>query len=592
MFPSFSKSAASSLNIPLYHMLSQYQELLDKRRLQRKRGNKPLPELPPFKVLPRDQYHEDEPSSPADSVFGSSQSQRFREPFVLNPRSPSVQSRQSVSEASSPPASHRIFTPPPIASIHSTIEQNQNPPSTINTSRYLPYLTPFSVTPRKRMYAESFITVNEAEETVTSKRAQLHNSEIEEDAATNTYLMQNVEKQNVGNDRSAMDHADLIDEDLGDLSIHDLPLDDGNHIDSREKDQPTALPSLARSPSVHSIHLDPNSGYNARKSATPEEEENTQSVKSSHISKNNNDGTPDPPVSKGSRQDQENDSKLAESNRGSIEATTGEAQYELNEALIAKEPKDTGKQVDRAIQEEPVQRSFDDDNIEYGDLDGDYYGQEFNVADSIHEADQGDLDEDCYNQESNVADPIQEADQGEATKQGIEAKTPNEAEPAKEPLNDAERSPNDVLKDLRKMATANTVNLTKRMNLAQVHIKTISSTVSQISDAHEKSIIEDYYYTLNDDLKKYYKSYTRYEQLASARRRLLGFYRKKDQQFLGEIKEERSLRKHIDDLKEKITELDAKLSTQRNIQDIFFEIHRIKESSTVTKEASKSSAPQ
>ncbi|KAI8641020.1 hypothetical protein BD408DRAFT_418951, partial [Parasitella parasitica] len=594
-------------------MLSQYQELLDKRRLQRKRGNKPLPELPPFKVLPGDQYHDTEPSSPADSVFGSSQShefRQFREPVVLNQRSPSVHSRESATGTSP----RRIFTPPPVASIYSTVELGQNQPGTLRTSHYLSQLTPFSVTPRKRMYAESLVTVDEAvvEESVRNKRTQSHHSGEEGGILNKGYPVQDMEDQSAGSSRSAMDHANLSESDIAHkeplvqpvekesmrsnhptlgptnsvenedrerlynedtemldinvkpeipdewkaadcppvdngpdtLSIHDLSIDDN---DDREH-TPKALLDSARSPSVHSVGSDSGGDQNARKSVVSELV-NRQSPEPQQTFTNNSNRASDQLAAKGSQQEAGNDRGSAESNRDigiSIEAT-GETQDQLGRPLLIKEPKDPkdkGKQLDDAIQE-PMQYSFNDDTVDYGDDD----------------------------QESNLVDPGNEANPGNEAEPGNDGEPGNEANEAEsankgEPVNDDEMTPNDVLKYLRKMATANTVNVKKRLNLAQVHIKTISNTVfdktkkkrSQTSDAHEKSIIEDYYYTLNDDLKKYYKSYVQYEQLASARRRLLGFYRKKDQEFLGEIKQEASLRKHIDDLREKITELDTTLS--------------------------------
>lgn len=93
------------------------------------------------------------------------------------------------------------------------------------------------------------------------------------------------------------------------------------------------------------------------------------------------------------------------------------------------------------------------------------------------------------------------------------------------------------------------------------YIKITFETIrKQTSDAHERSIIEDYYYTINDDLRKYLKNYLQYEKCSSASRRLANFYRKKEQDYLAVVKQESTLKRNIDNLKQELHKMDDGLS--------------------------------
>ncbi|GAN03939.1 hypothetical protein MAM1_0051c03395 [Mucor ambiguus] len=590
-------------------MLSEYRDLLEKRRLERKRGHNPVPELPPFVPLPKGELAQVPPSSPASFDYGPYFAQ---EPITLSRRSPSVYSRQSVNASPPPPARSRsIITPPPLAiSIANTLENDQR--SSPQRPSYLSQLAPFSVTPRKRLFAETtLITVEES--TADGDEAQ-PNKRVQSPSVTREYPGQSPiaipadadqasipEKEHVNNtgDVDMMDtntHNTIPDKEqplspvieendiVENLSVHELSI----HEESLKEDEPhNTPPATANSPqenrdSEHHTTLLVEPQQQIAKESPQEQNESQQGATKDSSQE------PSEPRQQMSEDDAEETKQVQDETPGSVELQESVLQENVEkpayvsayQTVIDKETQDnldglqqetgesieaatakvtdqtatnghaseTENPVDPATDGNPIKYGFDDDNIDYGGYDDVYQGDEGKPAASMSQA----------------------GDQAE------------------------EDTPNNVLRDLRTMATANTVNLKKIKKMSNLHIQTISNLVldstkearNNTTDAHEKSIIEDYYYTVNDDLKKCHKHYLQYQQCASANRRLKAYHRKKDLQFLNVIKEEGILKRRIHYLRQEIAELDTKQDTWTRIEDLFHDINQIKDTciTTVTKQ--------
>ncbi|KAG1103152.1 hypothetical protein G6F42_017260 [Rhizopus arrhizus] len=175
-------------------MLSEYRDLLEKRRLERKRGNNPVPTVPPFVVLSKDELAAMPPSSPAPTGFEPRSPSFSTDPFNASQRSPS---RQPFTTSPPPARPRNIATPPPIASsIASARENDQHQLGGASMPSYLTHLAPFSVTPRKRMFVETtMITVEESvtKEPHRNKRVQSSSITRERETEHVEYLAQSAD---------------------------------------------------------------------------------------------------------------------------------------------------------------------------------------------------------------------------------------------------------------------------------------------------------------------------------------------------------------------------------------------------------------
>ncbi|KAK4519994.1 uncharacterized protein ATC70_010238 [Mucor velutinosus] len=588
-------------------MLSEYRDLLEKRRLERKRGHNPVPDLPPFVPLPKDELAQMPPSSPASFDFDSYLS---RESITLSRRSPSVYSRQSVNASSPPARSRSIITPPLLAlSIANDMENNQ--PRSPQRPSYLSQLAPFSVTPRKRLFAETtMITVEEFatddDEPHHNKRVQspsvnreteykvYHDKgPIETPVAMDQANIPNIEHSNSSEDIDMMDantNNKIPDNEqplspvmegnnmAESLSIHELSIHEESHEEDQSHNTPpaTAESPLENSNNAHyaSVPIEPQQQVTKDSLQEPDESQQLMSRGDIEKSKEAQDEAPGPAeasesvlqenLEKSSKVtyqtvvDEETQDNLGESQQEAGESIETPTAKEGDQTIINDHTSETENAVDPSTQGKPIKYGFDDNDIDYGG-----YGD-------VVEEDIG-----------KTADSMRQA--GDQTSQAGDKASQTE-----------EDTPNDVLRDLRTMATANTVNLKKIRKLSNLHIQTISNLVldstkearNNTTDAHEKSIIEDYYYTVNDDLKKCHKHYLQYQQCASANRRLKAYHRKKDLQFLNVIKEEGTLKRRIHDLRQEIDELDTKQDTWKRIEELFHDINQIKDTviTTVTKQ--------
>lgn len=402
-------------------------------------------------------------SSSVGSDASPRHSYKSLEPIILNRRSPSVHSRQSISATSPPHAPRRIFTPPPVASsIASAMEGNQYQPESVDRPSYLSYLAPFTVTPRKRMHAESMITVEETilDQPFSYKRIQSPKIDMErnrEHISQREPITQSISRASVGRDHSVLDQAsttqnnnrerlnnldvEMVDINVNseipdnqqllaspnadnipdDLSVHDLSIND----DNKEDEQPnTAVSSsLPRSPKAKDdkldSHIEPNSARTTAEDANRKSVESGTTFRDDDEAKSvrsNSDIEPTADI-----RDQISESSPIHNNNNN---TSIDQQQQTSSKSI-----DKGKQVDRTIQEQLILYSFDDDNIDYDDVDG------------------GD-----YEQEQNESEQIQATD-------------------------NVENTANHVLRELRTMANSRTLRLKTASNYANVHIKTIGNLV-------------------------------------------------------------------------------------------------------------------
>ncbi|EPB91000.1 hypothetical protein HMPREF1544_02069 [Mucor circinelloides 1006PhL] len=583
-------------------MLSEYRDLLEKRRLERKRGNNPVPTVPPFVVLSKDELAAMPPSSPAPTGFEPRSPSFSTDPFNASQRSPS---RQPFTTSPPPARPRNIATPPPIASsIASARENDQHQLGGASMPSYLTHLAPFSVTPRKRMFVETtMITVEESvtKEPHRNKRVQSSSITRERETEHVEYLAQSADVSQIQkpavveqaiipdsvqakrlNNNNDIDMVDvnvnnnipdnvqpsesLIENDMSEnLSMQDLSIHNESHLEG-ESHNPSP-PATFKSPDASS-----NSEHHTRISQDPQQQMSRDDVRESNKAQNEaqpgddakksaelpepapgDDASTEPAQQAVAEERQENDEAPVESNMDigeSSQVPAVPAVKVIDQTPTKEHGLDTDNQVDSTTQDNQIKHGFDDgDDIDYGGHD--------------------DVD---YQEEGKPAENVSQVDA----------------------MSQAEETPNNVLKDLRTMATANTLNLKKIRKLSNLHIKTISNLVldctkearNNTMDAHEKSIIEDYYYTVNDALKKYHKHYLQYQQCVSANRRLTAYHRKKDLHFLNVIKEEGTLKRSIHDLREEISELDKKLDTLTSIEDMFHDINQIKDvgSTTVTKQ--------
>ncbi|KAL9540122.1 hypothetical protein MBANPS3_009865 [Mucor bainieri] len=608
-------------------MLSEYKELLEKRRLERKRGHKP-PSLPD--------------SIDYDSYFAP-------EPIRLSRRSPSVASRQSVVAPSPPPPpiarSRRIITPPPLAfSAVNAMESGQR--TSPQRPSYLSQLPPFSVTPRKRLFAEtSMIAIDESATDLNNKDAyrtrrtgylsiarETERTEYPEQSRVETpaaVKQANIPAfQHVGH----ADDVDMLDantqnmipdteqpvlpvvdeNDMAErLSIHELSIHEESHQENEPHNTPpvTAQSPIANSDNEHPsiLPLEPQQPV-AKEIPQEQNESQQETVKDNSLNEPNalqqrtsGDGvgvtkeahdetlgsaepqeaveqeTGEKPAYRSEYQtfiEEETQDNSGKSHQAAGESTeTAAAKVPDQTTLIDRAPETEGPvdpaaegpvdpaaedPVDPATEGNPIKYGFDDDNIDYGGYE----------------------------------DVDQEDERGGEPAAGSVSQTGNHTSEAEE----EQDTSNDVLRELRAMATTNTVNMKRIKKLSSLHIQTISNLVLEktkeardnTTDAHEKSIIEDYYYTVNDDLKKRHKQYLQYQQCASANRRLKGYHRKTELQFLDAIKEEAALQRRIADLRQQIDELDTQEKTWTGIEDLFHDINQIKDTTTTSSSSSSS----
>lgn len=342
------------------------------------------------------------------------------------------------------------------------MEGNQYQPESVDRPSYLSYLAPFTVTPRKRMYAESMITVEEAtlDEPFSYKRIQSSKIDMErgrEKTSQREPSIQSIDGASVDRDHSVLnqsnitqnnnrEHLNNLDGEIMDvnvnseipdiqqllaspiadntpdnLSVHRLSINDDKKDDEQTNTAPSS--SFSRSPKTKDDKLDPHIEPNSAR--TTSEDGNRKSVEPETIFRDdeaksvqsNNDIEPTTDI-----RDQINESSAIHNNSAFIDQRQQQQQ-------ASSKPIDKGKQVDRATQEQSILYSFDDDNIDYGDLDGGSYEEEQNESGQISATDT------------------------------------------------VENTTNHVLRELRTMANSRTLRLKIASNYANVHTKTISNLV-------------------------------------------------------------------------------------------------------------------
>ncbi|CAO3623577.1 unnamed protein product [Mucor fragilis] len=414
------------------------------------------------------------PPSPASYDF---EPYYARESITLSRRSPSVYSRQSVNASSSPPARSRsIITPPPLALSIANDMGNNSHSSSPHRPSYLSQLAPFSVTPRKRMFTETTMIAVEASTTEDGddngepyryKRTQSVS------AVSETHVVEYPKQSPMeipaaasipeAEHMNSNEDVDMVDADTNNntipdkeqpllptveendisenLSIHDLSIHEESHLEDETHNSPPAT-AVAESPQASSIPAEPQQQvaiaspleqHDVEKPKEAQEEaagsvEPQESVVQENVEK---------PTEKVYQTVIEEEEEEEESQKNVDEShqeagVSIEAAKVMDQTTAKQHAYDTEDPVDPvAPQDNQIKYGFEDNDIDYGDYD---------------DVDQG-----------KPADSVSEA--GDQASQ-IEEDTPN-----------------DVLRDLRTMATANTLNLKKIRKLSNLHIKTISNLV-------------------------------------------------------------------------------------------------------------------
>lgn len=425
------------------------------------------------------------PSSPAPTGFEPHSPSFSTDPFNASQKSPS---RQPFTTSPPPARPRNIATPPPIASsIASARENDQHQLGGTSMPSYLSHLAPFSVTPRKRMFVETtMITVEESvtkephrnkrvqSSSITRERETEHVEYLEQSADVSQIQKPTVVEQAIIPDSEQVKHLnnnndiDMVDVNVNNnipdnvqpseslienemsenLSMQDLSIHDESHLEGESHN--SSPPATFQSPDASN-----NGEHHTRISQDPQQQMSRDDVGESNKAQNEaqpgddarksaelpepaprDDASTEPAQQAVAEETQENDEAPVESNMDTGESnkvSAAPAAKVIDQTPTKEHGLDTDNQVDSTTQDNQIKHGFDDgDDIDYGGHD--------------------DVD---YQEEEKPAENVSQVD---ATSQ-------------------TEETPNNVLKDLRTMATANTLNLKKIRKLSNLHIKTISNLV-------------------------------------------------------------------------------------------------------------------